>query len=154
MVTGLVRVVSLLTPLISSSGVYRVAACATTPCIRTLTPYAFARSYAYASARIKSKERRTALKKWKLLSRTSVCEGSTTVENCLPLASCLSDKRTSPIISHRRLREFYPLLRRKSLQVLFKILKVPLVLGFIRQDFLNGFMKCQSSCFFGRKDRL
>ncbi|MCI3872127.1 hypothetical protein [Lactococcus petauri] len=38
------------------------------------------------------------LNKWKLLSRTTVCEGSTTVENCLPLASRPSDRRTSPII--------------------------------------------------------
>ena len=135
--TRIVRLVSLVPPLISIWGVRQAVSRAITRSLLTLRSELCLRSRTFSkkasrlkrnSLKIKSKSFSSNSFKNKPLSRTTVCEGNSTVENDLPTASCLKTNGNKFLsFTHRRLRGVYfPFLTRfhlllNSKEYLFKV---------------------------------
>lgn len=116
--TRIVRLVSLVPPLISIWGVKSKLTASRQPCNHTLTPYAtlgamltflhfFKKALRLKRNSLKTKPKRFSSNSFKNkpLSRTTVCEGNSTVENGLPTASCLKTNGNKSLsFTHRRLQ--------------------------------------------------
>ncbi len=120
--TRIVRLVPLVPPLISILGGKSKLTASRQPCNHTLTPYAtlgamltFLHFFKKKALRLKRNSLKTEPKSFssnsfknKPLSRTTVCDGNSTVENDLPTASCLKTNGNKFLsFTHRRLRGVY-----------------------------------------------